>query len=49
MTYVISAQREQAWAKALYEALVRYEPTPLYEATARNHGDVLALAERLDV
>lgn len=41
---VTSAQREEAWAKALYEALLRYEPTPLYEATAAELGDVLAVA-----
>lgn len=29
---------EAAWARALFEALVRYEETPLYEATVREHG-----------
>ncbi len=33
-----SAATETAWAKALYEALRRYEPTPLYDEVCREFG-----------
>ena len=41
-----SARHEEEWARALYEALLRYEPSPIYDQTAAELGDVLSVEWR---
>lgn len=37
---------DAAWARALHDALVRYQPTPLFDAVCRELGNPLSVAAR---
>lgn len=39
-----SATTEAEWARALYQALLRVEPTPIYEQVVREYGRPVLVA-----